>query len=127
MTIYTCSSMYIEGKVSKIVNGEYHLVIPRYTLDPSLGFKGAVCRVYDVKKHSHNVYSFRALRREGDDLQYGFMWVKNPTPFFSDSVFDVFPLGTTDQDEADKMGAELYESIVSAYKMGLYCKKGEVV
>lgn len=116
--------MYIKGKASKVRPGEFHLVINAYSLESYSKFKYNVYRLGRVRDNGPYSASVEATRRIPGQFHEGFvyLWFHQPQGHFSDCILDVFPLGTTDQDEADKRGAELFEILMTAHNAGLYRK-----
>lgn len=116
--------LYIKGKASKVKPGEFHFVITQNTLESYSRSKGNVYRLGTVTNQSAYSSSVCATRKLPGQFHEGFvyLWFHQPRGSFCDCILDVFPLGTTDQDEADKLGDEMYELLMSAHKAGLYRK-----
>lgn len=116
--------LYIKGKASKVIPGEYHFVITQNTLESYSKSRGQVYRLGRVTDQGPYTSSVAANRKIPGQFHEGmvYLWFHQPRGPFCDCILDVFPLGTTDQDEADKRGAEMYELLMSAHKIGLYRK-----
>lgn len=118
------SAVYIHGKASKVKPGKYHLVITQNNLASYSRSVGKVYRLHIVKRQGPYGASVRGTRKFPNQYHEGmiYLWFQQPSSSFCDCILDVFPLDTEDQDEADKLGAELFELIIEADKLGLYKK-----
>ena len=115
---------YIKGKAAKVVPGEYHFVITQNTLESYSKSVGDVYKLGHVRDDGPYTSSVCATRKIPGQFHEGFvyLWFHQPQGHFCDCILDVFPLGTTDQDEADKLGAEMLELLMSTHAAGLYKK-----
>ena len=115
---------YIKGKASKVKPGKYHLVITQNSLESYSRSVGKVYKLGKVEDQGPYYSTVIATRKYPNQYHEGmiYLWFKQPTSSFCDCILDVFPLDTDDQDEADKLGAELFELLMEAHKLGLYKK-----
>lgn len=125
ITLY--SPFYIFGKACKVIPGQYHLIIT----EPFFGnqkplFDGHVPNCgYKVlmlgKVHYHGPYhysTFGTRREEGIYHRVGsYYWFSQPE---WQSIVDVFPLGTSNQEDADKESEFLVKVIQDARDKSLY-------